>query len=127
MTRAPISAQTPEEFERVTLGLRAERPADQPTVLRVAITANLVATNAPQLRTITEDGIAEGRTTIVLDLSHCDYIDARGFGQLVGIANHARMKGGSVTIVGAHEDLRALFTHHHIARLFRFEPSEVAP
>jgi anti-anti-sigma regulatory factor len=74
---------THDEIERIQLGIKAERPADAPSVLRVAITANLVATNAPQLRTIADDAIDEGRITITLDLAHCGYVDARGFGILV--------------------------------------------
>jgi hypothetical protein len=74
---------TPEQHSRIQLGIKAERPAEAPSVLRVAITANLVATNAPQLRTIADDAIDEGRITITLDLAHCGYVDARGFGILV--------------------------------------------
>jgi anti-anti-sigma factor len=118
---------THDENQRVQLGIKAERPAEAPSVLRVAITANLVATNAPQLRTITDDAIDEGRIVITLDLEHCRYVDARGFGILVALANRANRRGGSVTIAGAHEDLRTVFVGHCIAELFRFEPSEVTP
>jgi anti-anti-sigma factor len=118
---------THAENERIVLGIKAERPAEAPSVLRVAISANLVGTNAPQLRTITDDAIDEGRITITLDLEHCGYVDARGFGILVGIANRVNRRGGSVTITNAHEDLRTVFVGHGIAELFRFAPSEVTP
>jgi anti-anti-sigma regulatory factor len=122
-----VAMYTPEQHERIQLGLRATRPEDAPTTLLVAITANLVATNAPQLRTITDDAIDQGRITITLDFAQCPDIDKRGFEMLVSIANRVKRKGESVTIAHAHRDLVALFHSHGIASLFRFEPTEVTP
>lgn len=117
---------TADQFDRV-LGLKATRPESDPTALVVAITANLVATNAPQLRTIVDDAIDAGRVHITLDLMACPDVDARGFGVLVGIANRVNRRGGSVTIANAHADLRTLFEKHFIAELFTFAPIEGTP
>jgi anti-anti-sigma factor len=125
MNRAPSFApMTPEQHERVNLGLKVDRPADEPTALRISITANLVATNAQPLRTIAFDGIADGRTQIAIDMAHCEYVDGRGFGVLLSVANAVTRAGGSVAIANAGEDIRLLFESHGIAKLFTFTPSE---
>jgi anti-anti-sigma regulatory factor len=118
MNRPSVVAYTQDQHERIQLGLRAERPADQPTVLRVAVTANLVATNAKPLRTIALDGIAEGRTTIELDLSHCADADRRGLEALLSMHKAAKRAGGSLTLCAMQPDFRALLDAHGITNLF---------
>lgn len=123
MSRDGYVYATERQFNGV-LGLHATRPDDAPTTLHVAITANLVATNAPQLRLICDDAIVEGRRNITLDLQQCQYIDAKGWGQLVAIGNRAHRLAGFVVIANASADLLTLFHSHGIASLFRFAPSQ---
>jgi anti-anti-sigma regulatory factor len=127
MNRAPTFAFTPEQHERIQLGLHVDRPADEPTVLRIAITANLVATNAPVLKRHVLDGIADGRTRIVLDLAACADCDKRGMETLLSLTIAARRHEGSLEIANAREDLRALFRVHGIDTLLNLVPSEVTP
>lgn len=108
-------------------GLTIDRTIGDHTAFRLIVTRPIDRDNAPQLRLLSDDAIDDGRIAITLDLEHCGYVDARGVGILVALANRVNRRGGSVTITNAHEDLRNVFIAHRIASLFRFAPSEVTP
>jgi anti-anti-sigma regulatory factor len=128
MNRAPTFAgYTPADHERIHMGLHVERPADAPTVLRIAITANLVATNAPTLKRLVLDALTEGRTRIVLEVEHCADCDKRGMETLLSLTIWVRRKGGALEITNARDDLRALFRVHGIDALLNLVPSEGTP
>lgn len=117
--------QSPEDFERVTLGIHETSEANPatPATVRFAITTNLVAANAPILKQRVVEALARGNLQFVVDLAHCRYVDSRGLGVLVSIANQARRAGGSLTVANANEDLTTLFAVTGCDRLFTMSHS----
>jgi anti-anti-sigma regulatory factor len=107
-------------------GLTIDRTIGDHTAFRIIVTRPIGRDNAPQLRLLSDDAIDDGRLAITLDLAHCGYVDARGFGILIAIANRVNRKGGWVEIRDAKPDVRALFESHRIASFFQFEPGEHA-
>lgn len=122
MRRQPYAAYTPDEHVRVQLGIteRECTPSDDtPGVsVRFTITANLVSTNAPVLKTKAVDAIARGHVYLAIDLQSCAYVDATGCGVLVTIANKTRLAGGGLLVEHANDTLRHLFDMIGISKLF---------
>lgn len=118
-------------FERVTLGLQSARSGDR---LVVKVTAALVATNAPALKRLVEDAIAEGVTMIELDLSACDRGDSRGLGHLVSIARTcqlhrfgAQLAPVALLITAISENLLVQMRHFAIDKLFAIQEPNAFP
>lgn len=93
---------------------------------RIVVTNGINEINALPLRKRAAIAIDDGHRDVTIDLTGCDFVQRIGYSMLLSIAHHARTVGGSVTIVGASDDVRALFTHYGIAEQFTFAASEVA-
>jgi anti-anti-sigma factor len=133
MKRQPYLAQSPEDFQRLTLGIYSARHGD---TIHVRITVNLNQTNAPLVRRRVVDAIAEGATRVVLDLRHCPRIDKQGLYLLAAIAGDARRAGGGLVVEHASSELRLLFELKGVTGLLTIatdepdnshEPTEAAP
>lgn len=65
-----------------------------------------------------------GCTSLVVDLSGVVFIDSSGLGVLISALRRARERGGSVSVVGANEDVARLFGITGLDGLFGMgEPS----
>lgn len=116
---------TPEQHERQNLGFTVTTDGERCVV---AVHTKINALNARPIRNRVNDELLAGNIrSVVIDLSHADDIDARGFAELVAITADAKRYRADVVIVNPSEDLRALFDHHAIAKLFTFAPSEGTP
>jgi anti-anti-sigma factor len=125
MRREPHVAYSPEEHVRVQLGIyETAGLADERVQCRFTITANLVSTNAPVLKTKALDALDRGCASIAINLASCPYVDSTGLGVLVTIGNAARRAGGGLTIERASADFRTLLGLTGIATLFTLSPQE---
>lgn len=126
MKHAGYAAYSVAEHERVQLGIHeieCQPEDDRPGIsVRFAITANLVSTNAPVLKTKALDAIHRGHAYLAIDLATCPYVDATGIGVLVTLANATRRRGGGLTIEHANDDLRTLFDLTGVSKRFTLSP-----
>lgn len=128
MRSQPHAAYSQADHERLQLGFTLDRGEPAGQTLRIAITANLVATNARALKPrVLEEIAATGVNHVRLDLEHCPYIDAAGLGVLVSIANATSRAGGGLTVGGANEDLTTLFELTGLDRLFASDAAVSRP
>ena len=66
------------------------------------------AGNVAQFRFEIQDAIVEG-VRIVLDLSHCEFVDSAGLGVIVWAVRNLTELGGELCICGVNKPVRALF------------------
>jgi anti-anti-sigma factor len=123
MKRPSSAVQSPEQFERLMLGIYTARTDSE---LHVRITANLNRQNAPLVKSRVVDAIADGVCSIVIDLRHCPRIDREGLYVLAAIAGDARRAGGGLMITNATDEIRLLFQLKGISKLFTIAPDESA-
>jgi anti-sigma B factor antagonist len=65
---------------------------------------------APQLKDAISQAVADGHTTVIVDLRPVGFLDSTALGVLVGGLRQARAESG---------DLRLIVDHPHIAKMFR--------
>ena len=65
----------------------------------IELTGELDLGSVDELREVALDTISTGQPNLTLDLSAVTFIDSTGIGTIVGLANHARERNGTVTIL----------------------------
>lgn len=86
------------------------------TILRIEGT--LDAATAPDLRTVVDQIVDEGRLLITLELSSLRLIDSSGVGVIVSLFKRVRANGGQVRIQGLRDQPRAIFRLLRLDRVF---------
>jgi anti-sigma B factor antagonist len=86
------------------------------TILRIEGT--LDAATAPDLRTVVDQVVDEGRLLITLELSGLRLIDSSGVGVIVSLFKRVRANGGQVRIQGLRDQPRAIFRLLRLDRVF---------
>jgi len=86
------------------------------TILRIEGT--LDAATAPDLRTVVDQIVDEGRMNITLELSSLRLIDSSGVGVIVMLFKRVRANGGQVRIQGLRDQPRAIFRLLRLDRVF---------
>ena len=81
---------------RVDLSITRANHGDR-TVVRVD--GEIDVYTAPLLREKLDEQLREGRTDLVVDLSHVSFLDSTGLGVLVGRLKRVRTLGGSMRLV----------------------------
>lgn len=61
--------------------------------------------------------------SIVLDLTHVQYIDSGGVGTLVGLLTSARSAGGDLKLAGVNERVRQVLKITHLIEVFQIHTS----
>ncbi|MHC5111141.1 MAG: STAS domain-containing protein [Planctomycetota bacterium] len=69
----------------------------------------VTAANANELRKELQSLVSDGHVHLVIDLSHVDMIDSRGLSVFIVCHQSVSEAGGSLSVIGANEDLRGLF------------------
>ena len=62
--------------------------------------------------------LSENSVTVVLDLSHVDFLDSSGLGALVGIARKKRGKKADMVLTSMNDNVRKVFEITHAYQLF---------
>jgi anti-sigma B factor antagonist len=70
--------------------------AAEAAVIRVS--GRLTMVNAPELRARVNDALEAGRTTVVVDLGDCEFMDSSGLGAVIGGLKVARQAGGDLRL-----------------------------
>ena len=85
----------------------------------VCLGGDLVASAVVETRGEWKQLLADGVTSLVVDLSLVQMVDSQGIGLFVAVYNSLQKAGGSVAIVNASKDIADLFTSmrldHHFS------------
>jgi anti-sigma B factor antagonist len=92
------------------------REGDQATLKPVG---NITALNAPDLRSAMKTLLADGVSTLVIDLSDVQIVDSTGIGLFVAAHNSLMRINGAFEVHNASPDLLDLFKSLRLDRHFR--------
>jgi anti-sigma B factor antagonist len=81
---------------------------DAATISVVEGPAQFIIDNRSDVRQRVRAQLEQGRATVIVDLSHTDYVDSAGLGTLVLLNKEARALGGCLVLAGLSEHVRDL-------------------
>lgn len=84
----------------------------------LVIEGTLDAVTAPELRSVVDDLVNEGRKEVTLELTQLRLIDSSGVGVIVSLFKRIRANGGQVRITGLRDQPRAIFRLLRLDRVF---------
>ena len=88
--------------------------------LIVSLNGDFDIENSQTLKTEVRKKISAENPNVVIDLSNVNYIDSSGLGTLIAIQKDARFNGGSLSIVGASEQIKRVMKMTNLDKLFDF-------
>lgn len=88
----------------------------------IEIAGEIDVYSAPKVREAVLDTIADGRSSIVVDLSACSFLDSTGLGVLVGGLKRVRAHDGSLRLAGAQERVQKVFRITGLDRVLPLHP-----
>jgi anti-sigma B factor antagonist len=94
-----------------------EERVDQGVPL-IAVMGEIDVATAPQLRETLHGVIAQGRSTVVLDLLGVTFLDSTALGVLVGGLKRCRELGGELHVVVADARIRKIFEITGLDKVF---------
>jgi anti-sigma B factor antagonist len=98
-----------------------ERVGTHPRV--VAVSGEIDVATAPQLRECLHGVIAQGETTVVLDLLGVTFLDSTALGVLVGALKRCRELGGELHVVVADSRIVKIFEITGLTSVFTIADS----
>ena len=98
-----------------------ERAGSTPPV--IAVTGEIDVATAPQLREWLQRVIAQGESTVVLDLLGVTFLDSTALGVLVGALKRCREAGGDLYIVVADPRIMKIFEITGLTNVFTIADS----
>ena len=98
-----------------------ERAGSTPPV--IAVSGEIDVATAPQLRECLQRVIAQGESTIVLDLLGVTFLDSTALGVLVGALKRCREAGGDLHIVVADPRIMKIFEITGLTNVFTIADS----
>jgi anti-anti-sigma factor len=69
-------------------------------ILGIVLDGSLNTTTSDQFNQAVQNHLDQGRTKIIIDCRHVDYITSIGLGSLVALQSRLRKKGGEVKLAG---------------------------
>jgi anti-sigma B factor antagonist len=96
---------------------RIEERIDQGVPV-ISVVGEIDVATAPQLRESLHGVIAEGRSTVVLDLLGVTFLDSTALGVLVGGLKRCRELGGELHVVVADARIRKIFEITGLNKVF---------
>ena len=89
----------------------------------IAVSGEIDVATAPQLRESLHRVIAQGETTVVLDLLDVTFLDSTALGVLVGALKRCRELGGDLHIVVADPRIMKIFEITGLTNVFTIADS----
>jgi anti-anti-sigma factor len=84
----------------------------------VRLAGDVVAANAPILRGLLKNAVAEGAREITLDFTRVAMVDSAGLGLLIAAHNSLQKAGGRLAVVHASAEILSLFRSMRIHQHF---------
>lgn len=85
----------------------------------VRVGARLTMVNAAELRAAVDEALGGGRTTVVVDLGRCEFMDSSGLGAIIGGLKVARQAGGDLRIARLTPQVRTVLELTNLDRVLR--------
>ena len=101
-----------------TLSISVDSRSDRVAVMRFA--GRLDFASAPKTRDQFAAAIADGRQTLIVDLSKVAFVDSAGLEALVDVTEKLNQAGRSLKICGANQTVRAVLRLTGVAGSFEF-------
>jgi len=93
------------------------------TVAVVAVSGDVDAATAPQLRQQFDELLGNGDQNFVIDLSGVAFMDSSGLATLVQLFKRVRIGHGDVRLCGLQPEVRRIFELTRLDRVFDIFPS----
>ncbi len=90
----------------------------------IRLTGDITASNAPELRVMLKNLVAEGTRDLVIDLTSVRVVDSSGIGLLVAAHNSLSRLGGRFGVVQVSNDLVELFKAFRLDKHFSISKKE---
>ncbi len=88
------------------------------------LSADIIASNAPDLRNVLKNLVADGVRELVIDLANVRVVDSSGIGLLVAVHNSLSRLGGKMSVIHTSNDLVELFKAFRLDKHFTISKSE---
>lgn len=108
-------------MSRPPLTLREARSSDHALV--IAVTGDLVLTNADDLEAAVESALAAGRSLVVLDLGGITHVDTPGLALMVRLQERCEAHGGELVVAALPRSFDEIADHLRLARRLRLAGS----
>ncbi|RME81512.1 MAG: anti-sigma factor antagonist [Caldilineae bacterium] len=93
------------------------------TIAVVAVSGDVDAGTAPQLRQQFDELLGDGEQNFVIDLSGVAFMDSSGLATLVQLFKRVRIGHGDVRLCGLQPEVRRIFELTRLDRVFDVFPS----
>jgi len=103
--------------------VRVERQDAEGWLTVVAVSGELDAYTAPELRTALQEAMDGGAAFLVADLTGVEYIDSVGLGILVAAAKRAAAAGGALSVASATPTVTKVFQISGTHELLGLQPT----
>ncbi|GAB4080916.1 STAS domain-containing protein [Modestobacter muralis] len=90
-----------------------------PDVAVVRPRGRLTMVHAADLRAVVAEALADGRTRVVIDLAHCEFMDSSGLGAIIGGLKAARQAGGDLRIAALQPQVMTVLQLTNLDRVLR--------
>ena len=108
-------------MSRPPLTLREARASDRALV--IAVTGDLVLTNAGELEAAVEAAFAGGRSRVVLDLGGISHVDTAGLALMVRLQERCEGAGGELVLAALPRSFDEMVDHLRLERRLRLAGS----
>jgi anti-sigma B factor antagonist len=89
----------------------------------IEVTGEVDLFTAPELKAAIQDGIEQGRTQVVIDLSETRFLDSSALGVLIGAVKRLRSREGGLTIVNIDPNIAKTFEITGLDQIFTICPT----
>jgi anti-sigma B factor antagonist len=85
----------------------------------VRVDTRLTMVNAPELRAAVAEALDAGRTTVIVDLGRCEFMDSSGLGAIIGGLKVARQASGDLRIARLTPQVRTVLELTNLDRVLK--------
>ena len=86
--------------------------------LIISLRGELDVESSQEMKSEVRKLISSEAPNVVIDLTNVNYVDSSGLGTLIALQKDARFNGGSLSIVGASQQIRRVMKMTNLDKLF---------
>ncbi len=90
-----------------------------PQVVLAPVVGRFDAHQVPKVQKEIDAALAEGATTVILDLSEVNFVDSSALATLVRTMKHCRERNGELILCGLRQPVRIIFELTRMDKAFR--------
>jgi anti-sigma B factor antagonist len=97
-----------------------------PQVILAPIAGRFDAHQVPKIQKEIDAALADGATTIIMELSEVNFVDSSALAVMVRTMKHCRERGGELILCGLRQPVRIIFELTRMDKAFRIFDDVVA-